>query len=303
MTEIERIIQKGVITEDFLKEEVRNDFLVTTERKKLWGVILDLVVEFDRVCRKHSIRYYLDGGSLLGAIRHGGFIPWDDDIDVAMPREDYEKFIRLTADFKAPYFLQTPLTDPESFYSYAKIRNCNTTGVAEMFKYQNFNHGIWMTIFPLDKFSINKTCEEAYAKICQLTYENSTYMRMKNPNLDEKNKLRVRNYSGRNPLDTYMEINRLASQFNTEETDYWGTLTITIREFKRKALPRKAYEQVRYQQFENLKLPIPFDYDTVLTLEYGDYMKIPPIEEQVGHDGSLFDADKPYTEYLKSSIQ
>lgn len=299
MTEIERIIQKGVITEDFLNEEVRNDFLVTTERKKLWAVILDLIVEFDRVCRNHHLRYYLDGGSLLGAIRHGGFIPWDDDIDVAMPREDYEIFIRLTSEFKEPYFLQTPWSDPESFYSYAKIRNSNTTGIVELFKYQDFNHGIWMTVFPLDKFSINKTCEDAYAKICQLTYENSTYMRMKNPDLDEKNRLRVRDYSGRNPLDTYLEINRLASQFNSEKTDFWGTLTITIREFKRKALPQKAYEQILYHKFESLVLPIPFDYDTVLTLEYGDYMIIPPIEEQGGHDGTIFDADKPYVEYLK----
>ena len=300
MTEIERIIQKGVISEDFLKEEVRNDFRVTKERKKLWAVILDLVVEFDRVCRKHHLSYYLDGGSLLGAIRHGGFIPWDDDIDVVMPREDYERFIRLTNEFKAPYFLQTPWSDPESFYSYAKIRNTNTTGIVELFKYQNFNHGIWMTIFPLDKFSINDTCETAYAKICQLTYENSTYMRMKNPNLDEKNRLRVSNYSGRNPLDTYVEINRLATQFNSEETDYWGTLTITIRDFLRKALPRKAYEPVNYHLFENLELPIPYDYDTVLTLEYGDYMVIPPVDDRGGHDGTFFDAEKPVAEYLKS---
>ena len=113
MTEIERIVKRGVITEDFLKEEKRGDFTVTAKRKRVWAVILDLIVEFDSVCRKHNLRYFLDSGSLLGAIRHGGFIPWDDDIDVTMPREDYEKFIRLNDEFKHPYFLQTPYSDPE----------------------------------------------------------------------------------------------------------------------------------------------------------------------------------------------
>lgn len=298
MTEIERIINKGIISMDYLKEEIRNDFIVTTERKKVWAVILDLILEFDKICKKHNLRYYLDGGSLLGAIRHNGFIPWDDDFDVVMPRVDYEKFIQLGDEFKSPYFLQTPLSDPESFYSYAKLRNSNTTGIAEMFKYQNFNHGIWMTIFPLDKFSLDERCEDAYSKICQLTYDNSTYMRMKNPNLDEKNQLRVKNYSGRNPFNTYLEIQRLASQFNGEETDYWGTLTITIREFKRKALPRKAYEPTCYHRFENMELPIPFDFEKVLTLEYGDYMKLPSNEDRYGHDAIIFDAEKPYTEYV-----
>lgn len=302
MTEIERILKKGVVSEEFLKEEIRNDFVVTVERKKIWAVILDLMVEFDRVCRKHDIRYYLDGGSLLGAIRHNGFIPWDDDIDVTMPRDDYERFIKLGSEFSHPYFLQTPYTDPEYFYSFAKIRNSNTTALNQMFKYQSFNHGVWISVFPLDKFFINKTCEDIYSRICQLTYDISTYMRMKNPYLDEKDVARVSNYSSRDPFETYEEIQKLASQFNKSEADYWGTLVITIREFKRKALPIKSYAKECYHKFECLELPIPNDYHSVLALEYGDYMTLPPIEERGGHDSTLFDPDKPYMEYLKDIL-
>ena len=92
MTEIERIIKKGTIKEDFLKEEVRNDFLVTTDRKKLWAVILDLYLKFVTVCEKYGLRFWAEGGTLLGAVRHKGFIPWDDDVDIMMPLPDLLKF-------------------------------------------------------------------------------------------------------------------------------------------------------------------------------------------------------------------
>lgn len=299
MTEIERILKKGIIKEDFLKEEVRNDFLVTTERKKLWTITLDLVAEFDRVCKKHNITYFLDGGSLLGAVRHGGFIPWDDDIDVVMPREDYMKFMKLNHEFFHPYFLQTPYTDPECFYTYTKVRNSNTTALIEMFKYQKFNHGIWITVFPLDKFPLDSEGEKTYNRICQLTHDISTYMRMKNPSLNENDRKRVASYSGDSPLFTYEEVQRLASQYCNDNLDYWGTLVVTIREFKRKALPRNAFNGVEYHKFENMFLPIPIGFNTVLTLEYGDYLTLPPIEERCGHDGTIFDPDKPYTEYLE----
>lgn len=299
MTEIERIVKRGIITEDFLKEEKRGDFTVTAKRKRVWAVILDLIVEFDSVCRKHNLRYFLDSGSLLGAIRHGGFIPWDDDIDVTMPREDYEKFIRLDDEFKHPYFLQTPYSDPEYFYSFAKLRNSNTTALVQMFKYQAFNHGIWISVFPLDRFPEDKG-EDLYLSIRKLTSENSTYMRMKNPFLSDADRKRVACYSGRNPLETFEEIQKLACQYNSEDTLYWGTIILTLVDFHRKCLPCKSFETSVYHAFENLLLPVPKGYDEVLKTEYGDYMELPPIEERMGHDTTLFDADIPYSEYVKA---
>lgn len=299
MTEVEKIVKKGVVSEDFLKEEIRDEYLVTIERKKIWAIVLDLIIEFDKVCKKHNIRYYLDGGSLLGAIRHGGFIPWDDDIDVTMPREDYNRFITLGGEFCHPYFMQTPYSDPKCYYSFVKIRNSNTTALSQMFKYQGFNQGIWISIFPLDKFSLNSVCRDAYSRIGELTFDLSTYMRMSNPNLDEKNKKRVLNYSGKRPLETYEEIQHLASQFNNTDTPYWGTLVLTIRDFQRKALPIKSYEVECYHKFENIELPIPQGYDDVLRQEYGDYMQLPPIGDRGGHgDEIMFDSEKSYKELL-----
>lgn len=299
MTEVERIIQKGVVTEDFLKEEVKNDFLITTERKKLWAVILDLIVEFDKVCNKYGLRYYLVYGALLGAVRHKGFIPWDDDFDVAMPRADYERFVQLKEEFKHPYFLQTPYTDPESCYSYAKIRNSETTGLSEMFKYQRFNHGIWMTVFPLDYWDVNGG-EERYARIERLTRDCSTYMRLKNPYLDEINRARVTTYHG-DPLRDYEEIQRLASSCRDPESKYVMMATITIGRYEQKLLASEDFSDTVDLQFESLNLKAPAGYEHYLKATYGDYMQFPPIEKRGNwHSGTVFNADIPYKEFLRS---
>ena len=147
MTECERIIKQGVLPESFFDEELKCGFLISKERKKIWAVLLDLLIKFDSVCKKHNLSYCFTDGSLLGAVRHKGFIPWDDDLDVSMPRADYEKLQSLDYEFDNPYFLQTPYTDKGCFYSFVKIRNKNTTGLSKAFMYQGFNDGLFLDVF------------------------------------------------------------------------------------------------------------------------------------------------------------
>ena len=100
------------LPEGFLDEEVRDGYKVSHEMKKVWAVELDLLAEFQRVCKKHNIKYIASGGTMLGAVRHKGFIPWDDDIDLMMLREEYEKLcIVAPSEFKHPYYFQTDRTD------------------------------------------------------------------------------------------------------------------------------------------------------------------------------------------------
>lgn len=112
MTECERLVREGHVTSDFFDEEVICDYKVSSNLKKLWAIEADLLREFVRVCDKYRLRWYAYAGTLLGAIRHSGFIPWDDDIDVCMPREDYDILTKeLAGEFKTPYFMQTPYTE------------------------------------------------------------------------------------------------------------------------------------------------------------------------------------------------
>lgn len=112
---------------------------------------LEILKEFVRICDKYGLRYYLVGGTLLGAVRHQGFIPWDDDIDVAMMRADYERFAEICQEeLDSQYFYQSPETDPYYFLTYAKIRKNNTEIYEERFRNSKFHKGIFIDIFPLD---------------------------------------------------------------------------------------------------------------------------------------------------------
>jgi lipopolysaccharide cholinephosphotransferase len=125
--------------------------------KKLHIIELAMLGEFIRICQKYSLRYYLIGGSALGAVRHSGFIPWDDDIDIGMPRVDYEKFLSVAqAELDADLFLQTHKTDPAYPFSFAKIRNSKTTFIQSDSSHLQMNHGVYIDIFPLDGYPSSK---------------------------------------------------------------------------------------------------------------------------------------------------
>lgn len=298
MTECERIIKEGILPETFFKPETICDFYVDETRKKIWAIELDLLLQFDNICQKYGLKYFLIGGSLLGAIRHNGFIPWDDDIDVGMPRSDYDIFVSLCHEFKEPYFLQTPHTDPEYAYSYAKLRNSNTTYVSKMFMYQNFNHGIYLDIFPFEDWIDNGGGEERFNRIHQLSLENSTYMRLKNPHLDKANQERVQHWCGRNPIDVYDEIQRLASEYKGMSTEKVCKVVFTFF-YGQELYPREYFDEIVRVNFEGFNIPIPINYDKILTQFYGDYMSLPPAEKRDGgHGGAIFNADIPYKVFL-----
>lgn len=121
-----------------------------TKLRQLQKTELSILKRFKQICDKHHLRYYLYGGTLLGAVRHEGFIPWDDDVDVCMPYSDYEIFLNVAKkELGEDYFLQTSESDKHFVAPFAKIRLNNSTFLDSKFAKRHINHGIWIDIFPL----------------------------------------------------------------------------------------------------------------------------------------------------------
>ena len=278
MTECERIIKQGILPESFFKEEVRCGFTVTKERKKVWAVEMDLLLEFDRVCKKHGLKYFLVGGSLLGAIRHQGFIPWDDDIDVGMMREDYEKLNQFGAEFQTPYLFQTPHSDHDYYYSFARLTNINT-GDTNLFLFRDCCFGIHMDIFPLDNW-VEEGADERFGEIDRRTRDLSTWMRMNNPKLSEPDKERIKTWSGKPPMTVYNEIQKIAAQFGNQNTEYISVACCTQFDWKHLTWKREWFVERIEMCFEGLAFPVPSGFDNILSTQYGNYMEFPPVSQR-----------------------
>ena len=299
MTEVERIISSGLVSPDFLKEEVIDGCLVSENTKKLWVVLLDLLKEVDRICKKHNLKYFLGAGTLIGAVRHKGFIPWDDDIDLFMLRDDYEKLLEIgETEFKYPYFMQTPYTDKGTFFSFLRIRNSNTTMIDRAFKYEKFNQGCVLDIFPLDNCVLEGSLER-YNIIKELIIENATYMRLNNPFPSDNEMERKKKYLSkkRNQLEVNERIHSIASQFNNINTEHVILGTNTIVPFGTGTFPKSAFDKSIVVDFYGIKATIPAGYDEVLTIAYGDYMQMPPESERYLRSNFFIDMDIPYKEY------
>lgn len=296
MTECERIIEQGILPPEFFAPEVRNDFYVSEKRKKVWAICLDLLLQFDKVCRKHGLKYFIAYGTLLGAVRHKGFIPWDDDMDVIMLREDYDKLFALAGEFSEPYFLQTPYNSPGSFYSFIKLRNSNTAVMNKNFLFQGFNTGMAIDVFVLDKVNL-EDYEQNYNRILELALENSTYMRLTNPYLQDTE--RVKNYAGGDPMKRCEEIQRIATLHRNEDTGYLAFITVPFYGSDRHLYREEYFSSSVELEFEGFKFPAPIGYDQVLTTTYGDYMTFPPVDKRgVWHHDIIFEPDVPYKELL-----
>ena len=296
MTECERIVKEGILPESFFEPETRNDFFVDENRKKIWAILIDLLVRFDRFCNDNQLNYFLIFGSLLGAIRHKGFIPWDDDIDITMPREDYQKFIALADKIEKPYIIQSPRTEKDFFLSFAKFRNVNTTCISKPFAHRLFNQGLALDIFPLDHFE-DQGAQERYDRIKWLNLENSAYMRRGNPHLDEASLERFKNHSGMDPHQVLQEIENLAMQFNSKETEKVGINTLTIYSVEKNTWQKEDFDAYEMADFECYRFRVPQGYKNILVKTYGDYHQFPPVEKRgTWHSNLIINPDVPFCE-------
>lgn len=296
------LISKQLNT-DFTNEQPNYDSKMMSIR----NIELQILDCFKTLCDENKLSFYLVYGTLLGAVRHKGFIPWDDDIDVAMPRSDYDQFIKIAKEsLPAPYFLQTMENDSECFYNgYCRIRDENTTGISVQDIGHNGHLGIWMDIFPIDHYPMTpKVARRQQKKIAKYqrilfaqtygrdykTYQGFSEWRWKI--YVEYSKLLKRK-------DLCTKLNREYKKYNLEETDYYAILTHTYP----KILEKGIFESSILLEFENRMLPAPVGYRRFLEMSSGiDYMKLPPKNKQIPHHEGIFDATKSYVEFNKHLI-
>lgn len=304
MTEAERIYHEDWLPKEFWKETISCNYKVSSDMKKVWAIELDLYREFARICEENNLIYFTDGGTTLGAIRHKGFIPWDDDLDVCMPRSSYEKLKQLAKKFEKPYFLQNIHTDPEHAFSFMRLRNANTTAILEKFIYCKFNHGIFIDIFPLDKVT-----KEDYLprreKMNELIMKNSAYMRYNFPNKSERDKDIIEKYydSSVTPEETFYEIEKVAMQDEDIETDYISLLVSTQYDASKKIWLKRVFDNYVEKDFESIKVRVPIGYDEQLRIYFGNYMEFPPVEQRGKWHSVQFYPDIPYMEFYRENYR
>ncbi|MBR1539883.1 MAG: LicD family protein [Clostridia bacterium] len=285
-----------------LEEVVDCGFTITSKRKRVWQIELEMFQELDRVCKKYHLKFFADSGTLLGTIRHQGFIPWDDDMDFVMLREDYNKLLKVAEkEFKEPFFFQTAYSDKGYYRGHAQIRNSNTTGILP-YEGNNvsFHQGIFIDIFPLDFVSKNQLVETIRHKrlVRRMKLFDILLNRTPSPNKIKENvKKMIRFvYQKRDVQKMYATYEKIASHvpFKSEEV---CKVSYYTNGKKYKLFPKKYFEEVEYKDFENTQLPVSKEYNKILTMYYGkDYIK--PQNKSSSHGTVIYEVDEKYTEVL-----
>jgi lipopolysaccharide cholinephosphotransferase len=250
--------------------------------RKVQAIELEILNTFLCICAKYELRYFLIGGSALGAVRHAGFIPWDDDIDVGMPRPDYRRFLEVAIDeLPGHMFLQTYMTEKLFHQNFAKIRHSETAFVENSIAHLRINHGIYIDIFPIDGFDAYWIYNE------RIRYNIFRCLRaLIMAKLGVKASVRgsplLRLASSVIPLNSLratLEWIAAANDYDsaTKVINWYGTWGM------REAIPKSMLGGGAAATFEGVSVVIPQDYDGYLRALYDDYMKLPPHGKRVSH--------------------
>lgn len=246
-----------------------------TNMDKIHIVLLRILKIFHTICEENNLTYFLDSGSLLGAIRHKGFIPWDDDLDVVMPRKDYEKFKEIAVDLlPEEYFLQCKDTVPKFKNNMVRIVDRKSTAIAEGKEIEDYkwHMGLFFDIFPMDQTN-NPKRYRFLKKFFYYKYKNE----VKRFIIRTIRHIFVFLIRKKNVFKIFKKI---LSRSKTDNKEY------LIYGFEVSYLPfynKKDIYPLRKILFEDIEVYIPNNYDSVLKKCYGDYMKIPPLENRNHH--------------------
>lgn len=258
---------------------------------------------FVGICEKYDLNYYLVCGSALGAVKYGGFIPWDDDIDVALPRPDYEHFLKIAKDELPEWcFVQNYITDPQFHLLGTKLRDSRTTYIENMTDTLSINHGVFIDVFPLDglpgdmsEYKRRRKCFDSKRRV-RLNYNRFSRETI----FDFRTNIcfSLHRLFGKfsDTAQAIKSFDKYIASFDADSSEVWcnHANSASSSEFA----PRSQYGSGVLVSFEGLTVRIPENYDEYLTQKYGDWREDIPEEEKHGHHlTAVCDLHRSYTDY------
>lgn len=257
------------------------------ELETLHRIHISMLKKIDEFCKENDIKYFLMYGTLIGAVRHKGFIPWDDDVDIGMLREDYNKFMKLAKNgFKGDLLIENYKMHKGYGHNFGKVVLKGTVWEEYFAEGLDCLNGIYIDVFPIDKTSNNKLLQMKQWIVCivlvRMLLLNTKYHYRKRgiKKILYSIGYKVSGLFSKEWLVTKLEKN--ATKYNNSNCNK----RIPFQEnysMKKQLFDDDAFKEVIPCSFENIEVMIPKRYDEILSINYGDYMKLPPKEQQVAH--------------------
>lgn len=268
-----------------------------SEINELQKIQLSMLKDFDAVCQKHRISYQLFSGTALGAVRHKGFIPWDDDIDVVMLREDYERFFNSASKEldSNKYYVQREFSEHWPMF-FSKLRLNGTTYIEKYHSHDaRIHQGIYIDIFPCDNLSDSRLMQKLQYIASKIVIAKSLYARGYETNSTVKKCFMQ--FCRILPTEPFK---RLCIRRNDSSSLKVHTFFGGGKKFERSIFLREWFEQSVKMRFEDSEFPVSAHYDEMLRVMYGDYMIMPTLEQRVcKRHAAIVDINKPYTFHLE----
>lgn len=284
-------------------EEVRNGYLISSEMKKVWAVQMDICKKIFEVCKKHNIKIVCSGGTAIGVLREHGYIPWDDDIDLEMLREDYDKLCSVASkEFKEPYFFQNAYTDKGYCYGHAQVRKSGTAAILRGDEFKNIHLGIFVDIFVLDTVPSNsQELLELRHKTSMLQeamfFKSFGHFYTENPKVYIKHFIKYFQFLPFSVRSLYHKYETLFRNVKNPVSDEVCTMAFTWKSLKYGIRNKSMMDKISWLPFEDMLMPVPDKCSEILTRQYGDFMK--PAKAPSMHGGFLvLDAEHDYHTYL-----